>query len=191
ISSVKAEDLMKRNPTTLEEGLQGMASGVQILRNSGAPDAGISVRIRGVATINNAADPLYVIDGVMVGTSASFLNPNDIESIEILKDASATAIYGARGANGVIMITTKKGKAGKINLNVDANWGLQTPASRINSSNAEQFATAANAAAINDNTPINPVWEVPSALNFIDWQNEMAQNSLRQQYNLTASGGSE
>ena len=92
--------------------MQGAAAGVSVIRSSGAPDGGFSIRIRGVATVNGSSDPLYVVDGVQVGTSIDFLNPNDVESIEILKDASATAIYGTRGANGVIMITTKKWKQG-------------------------------------------------------------------------------
>lgn len=113
VASVNAEEMMKRNPVNLGQGLQGAAAGVSVIRSSGDPEGGFSIRIRGVATVNGSADPLYVVDGVQVGTSIDFLNPNDVESIEILKDASATAIYGTRGANGVIMITTKNGGKGK------------------------------------------------------------------------------
>ena len=112
VASVNAEEMMKRNPVNLGQGLQGAAAGVSVIRSSGDPEGGFSIRIRGVATVNGSADPLYVVDGVQVGTSIDFLNPNDVESIEILKDASATAIYGSRAANGVIIITTKKGKEG-------------------------------------------------------------------------------
>lgn len=191
VASVDADELMKRNPITLEQGLQGMAAGVQVVRTSGDPEGGVTVRIRGTATINNSADPLYVVDGIMVGTSASFLNPNDVESIEVLKDASATAIYGSRGANGVIMITTKKGAKGRVNLSFNANFGIQTLSKKMDVTNAAQFAMAANKSAANDGTPPNPVWADPSALHNIDWQDEMSRNSLRQTYNLSVSGGSE
>lgn len=191
VASVDAGELMKRNPITLEQGLQGMAAGVQVVRTSGDPEGGVTVRIRGTATINNSADPLYVVDGIMVGNSASFLNPNDVESIEVLKDASATAIYGSRGANGVIMITTKKGTKGRVNLTFNAHFGIQTLSKKMDVTDAAQFATAANQSAANDGTPPNPIWTHPSALHHIDWQDEMSRNSLRQTYNLSVSGGSE
>jgi TonB-dependent starch-binding outer membrane protein SusC len=191
LSSISPEELLKRHPVTMEQGLQGMAAGVQVVRTSGSPEGGTSVRIRGTATINNSAEPLYVVDGIMVGTNANFLNPNDIEAIEVLKDASSTAIYGARGANGVVMITTKKGIKGQVKLTLDASWGLQTQKSKINVANAEQFATASNKACANDGFIPNPVWANPSALNNINWQNEMARPSMMQQYNLSGMGGSE
>lgn len=191
VASVDTEELMKRNPITLEQGLQGMAAGVQVVRTSGDPEGGVTVRIRGTATINNSADPLYVVDGIMVGNSASFLNPNDVESIEVLKDASATAIYGSRGANGVIMITTKKGSKGRVNLTFHANFGIQTLSKKMDVTDAAQFAAAANRSAVNDGTPPNPVWADPAALHTIDWQDEMSRNSLRQTYNLSVSGGSD
>ena len=108
VVSVSSEEMLKRNPINLGQGLQGVAPGVMVLRNSGDPAGDVTIRIRGVATINNSADPLFVVDGIPMGTSIDFLNPNDIESIEILKDASATAIYGSQGANGVILVSTKK-----------------------------------------------------------------------------------
>lgn len=191
VASVNTDELMKRNPITLEQGLQGMAAGVQVVRTSGDPEGGVTVRIRGTATINNSADPLYVVDGIMVGTNASFLNPNDVESIEVLKDASATAIYGSRGANGVIMITTKKGSAGRVNLTFSANFGIQTLSKKMDVTPASAFAQAANKSAVNDGTPPNPVWDDPFALNTIDWQDEMSRTSLRQTYNLSVSGGSD
>ncbi len=191
LASVSSEDIIKRNPTTLAEGLQGMAPGVQVLRSSGAPDGGVQVRIRGTATINNSPDPIWVVDGVIVGTSASWLNPNDVESIEILKDASATAIYGSRGANGVVMVTTKKGQKGRARLNVSANWGIQTISGKIDMANANQFATWANEGATNQGTVPNPLWANPGALQSIDWQDEMSRVAWRQQYNVSASGGAD
>lgn len=191
LSTINPELMMKRHPVTMEQGLQGMAAGVQVLRTSGSPEGGTTVRIRGTATINNSAEPLYVVDGIMVGTNANFLNPNDIEAIEVLKDASSTAIYGARGANGVVMITTKKGTKGQVRLSLDASFGWQTQRTKIDVANAEQFATASNKACANDGFVPNPVWADPSALNSINWQDEMARPSLLQQYNLSAMGGSE
>jgi len=191
VTSVDSEELMKRNPINLEQGLQGMAAGVQVVRTSGDPEGGTTIRIRGTATINNSAEPLFVVDGIMVGTSANFLNPNDIESIEVLKDASATAIYGSRGANGVIMITTKKGEKGLSRLNFTANFGVQTLSKKIDVTHAEEFAIAANQTTTNDGTPANPVWGNPAALHHIDWQDEMSRNSLSQSYHLSTSSGSD
>jgi TonB-linked SusC/RagA family outer membrane protein len=196
VASVSSEDIIKRNPITLAEGLQGMAAGVQILRNSGAPDGDISIRIRGTATINNDANPIWVVDGVMVGTSASWLNPHDVESIDILKDASATAIYGSRGANGVILVKTKKGQKGRANITISANTGLQTSSSKIKAATASEFATAANIAAKNDalagSLPVyNPIWTNPDNLTNIDWQDAMSQPAWKKQYNLSATGGTD
>lgn len=191
VSAVSPDQLLKRHPVTMEQGLQGMTAGVQVTRTSGSPAGGASVRIRGTATINNSAEPLYVVDGIMVGTNVNFLNPNDIEAIEVLKDASATAIYGARGANGVIMITTKKGIKGQAKLTFDASFGLQNQTNKIDVANAEQFATAYNQACTNDGFTLNPVWTNPSALTNINWQDEMARKSLIQQYNFSALGGTE
>ncbi len=106
VASVDTKEMMRRNPTNIAIGLQGAAAGVRVNRTSGDPSGGAAIQIRGIATINGSADPIYVVDGVEVGTNADFVNPADIERIEVLKDASATAIYGARGANGVIMVTT-------------------------------------------------------------------------------------
>lgn len=137
VTSVNAEEMMKRNPVNLGQGLQGAAAGVSVIRSSGSPDGGFNIRIRGVATVNGSSDPLYVVDGVQVGTSIDFLNPNDVESIEILKDASATAIYGTRGANGVIMITTKNGSKGKAQVNFSANYSLQFNNNKIDVADAD------------------------------------------------------
>ncbi len=107
VVSVDKEQMMKRNPLNLAQGLQGSAAGVMVSKNSG-DRKGRRQSVSVVLTVNGSADPLYVVDGVQVGSNANFVNPADVESIEVLKDASATAIYGARGANGVVMITTKK-----------------------------------------------------------------------------------
>jgi len=123
IASVKAEDLKKTPAANLDQALQGRAAGVVVNANSGRPGAPADIRIRGVGTLSNPT-PIFVVDGFMVD-DISFLSPNDIESMEILKDASASAIYGSRGANGVILVTTKKGEAGKTNIYINASLGVQ------------------------------------------------------------------
>lgn len=195
VTSVKSEDMLKRNPVNLGQGLQGAAAGVSVMRTSGDPEGGVSIRIRGVATVNGSSDPLYVVDGVQVGTSVDFLNPADIESIEILKDASATAIYGSQGANGVILITTKTGLKEQTSLKFTAHYGIQNMSNRIDVANAAQFVEAVRMSKQNDNAVFtNKAWENPAFTNqlySIDWQDVMARTALQQNYNLSASGGSE
>ena len=194
VSSIDTEDMMRRNPVTLGQGLQGAAAGVNVIRSSGDPEGGFSIRIRGVATVNGSADPLYVVDGVQVGTSIDFLNPADVESIEILKDASATAIYGTRGANGVVMITTKNGNKGKARLNFSANFGLSFRANDLEVADADLFSQAVRQAVKADNISlVNLAFgeEYIGRLNNIDWQDEMSHTAFRQNYNLSVSGGSE
>lgn len=186
VTSVKSEEMMKRNPISLGQGLQGAAAGVSVMRTSGDPEGGVSIRIRGVATVNGSADPLYVVDGVQVGTSVDFLNPADVESIEILKDASATAIYGSQGANGVILITTKPGTKGHTSLKFTANFGLQTLSQKLDVANAAEFVTGMRIAKANDNAVFtNKAWENPeftNRLNSIDWQDVMSRTALQQNY---------
>lgn len=193
VTSVNAEEMMKRNPVNLGQGLQGAATGVSVIRSSGSPDGGFNIRIRGVATVNGSSDPLYVVDGVQVGTSIDFLNPNDVESIEILKDASATAIYGTRGANGVIMITTKNGSKGKAQVNFSANYSLQFSNNKIDVADADLFAKAVRESCRNGSVMTNLAFgeEYIGKLNSIDWQDEMSRTALQQNYNLSASGGTE
>ena len=121
VATLDQEAVMKRVPQNIGQALQGSAAGVQVFMQDGSPDGRAAIRIRGIGTINGDASPLFVVDGVQVGTNADFVNPSDIERIEILKDASATAIYGSAGANGVVMITTKRGVKGKANITVTAD----------------------------------------------------------------------
>ncbi len=189
VASVNREEMMK-----IAQGLRGSAPGVMVMSKDGSPDGSATVRVRGVATINGTADPLYVVDGVQVGTNADFLNPNDIESIEILKDASATAIYGSRGANGVIMITTKQGSAGATHLTFSADWGIQTRSQHLNTGDADQYAASVRQARINDgNTLVLPIFGTAydGKRKTIDWQKEMTRTSLKQQYDLSVSGGTD
>lgn len=124
ITSVSAEDLNKAPVAGLDQALQGRAAGVTVTTNSGQPGEGATIRIRGIGSAIGGNDPLYVVDGVITG-DIRFLAPADIQSMEILKDASATAIYGSRGANGVIIVTTKSGGKGKPTISFDAYWGIQ------------------------------------------------------------------
>ena len=201
VVSVNTEDMMKRAPVNVAQGLQGAAPGVIVTMQDGSPDSKAQVRIRGVATINGSAAPLYVVDGVQVGTDASFVAPGDIESIDVLKDASATAIYGSAGANGVIMITTKHGQKGNSTINITADWGLQTLGSTLDVCSGDQYAANLRQARINDGSVDasgkaimwNPIWneEWDGKRNYIDWQDQMTRTALRQTYNVSTSGGND
>lgn len=194
VASVDTEEMMKKAPTNILEGLQGAAAGVLVVKQDGAPDANAAIRIRGVATINGSANPLYVVDGVQVGTNANFLAPSDIASIEVLKDASATAIYGAAGANGVIMITTKRGKAGTSQLTFSADYGVQTLGSTLDVGDVDQYAKNIRIGRANDGALLaNQIFaeSYDGKRKNIDWQDVMTRTSLKQQYNLSASGGTE
>jgi len=194
VVSVNREEMMKKAPTNILQGLQGAAAGVIVTAQDGAPDANAAIRIRGVATINGSAKPLYVVDGVQVGDNANFLNPSDVESIEILKDASATAIYGSAGANGVIMITTKRGTVGSTHVTFSADYGVQTLSSTLDVGDVDQYAANIRQARTNDGGVLaNQIFaaKYDGQRNNIDWQKEMTRVSLKQQYNISASGGTE
>jgi TonB-dependent starch-binding outer membrane protein SusC len=194
VASVSRDEMLKKAPTNILQGLKGQAAGVVVTAQDGSPDANSAIRIRGVATINGSANPLYVLDGVQVGTNVNFLNPSDVSSIEILKDASATAIYGAAGANGVIMITTKHGTTGKTRFTLSADFGVQTLASTLDVGNVDQYAANIRLARANDGGILaNQIWaaKYDGQRNNIDWQKVMTRVSLKQQYNLSASGGTD
>ncbi|MBV5343432.1 TonB-dependent receptor plug domain-containing protein, partial [bacterium] len=122
-ASIKSDALQKTPSAGLDQALQGRAAGVTVNANSGQPGASASIRIRGIGSVMGGSEPIFVVDG-MITNNISFLSPNDIESTEILKDASSTAIYGSRGANGVILVTTKKGKEGKNNISLNVYGGF-------------------------------------------------------------------
>ena len=139
VASVKGEQLQKTPAAGLDQALQGVAAGVTVNSSTGQPGAAAEVRIRGIGTVNNSA-PIYVVDGVIVD-NINYLSPSDIASTEILKDASATAIYGSRGANGVILVTTKKGSNdGRTNITFDAYYGLQSRWRTLDLMNADEFS---------------------------------------------------
>ena len=202
VVSVNTEDMMKRAPINVAQGLQGAAPGVIVTMQDGSPDAKAQVRIRGVATINGSAAPLYVVDGIQVGSNADFVSPSDIESIDVLKDASATAIYGSAGANGVIMITTKHGSKGHTNINITADFGIQTLSSKLDVCSGDQYAANLRQARINDGQvdPAtgealmwNPIWTAAydGKRKYTDWQDQMTRSAWRQNYNVSASGGND
>ncbi|MCF0069160.1 TonB-dependent receptor [Dyadobacter sp. CY261] len=191
ISSVKASDLQSMPINRLEEALQGRTSGLTIASNSGQPGSAATVRVRGITTLNNN-DPLYVVDGVVVDNGGiGYLNQSDIESIEVLKDAASQAIYGARAAAGVILVTTKKGKAGGIRVNYNGFIGVQGPARKLDLLDATQYATIRNEAAVNAGQAAP--YANPAAFGKgTDWQSLIFNNSAkRQNHELSVSGGSE
>lgn len=184
VSSVRGSDLTKIPAASPVQALQGKVAGVQVTSTSGAPGAGAVVRVRGVGTFNNSS-PIYVVDGVILD-DISFLNSGDIQSMEVLKDASATAIYGSRGSNGVIMVTTKQGKAGgqeTPTVNFDAEYSSQILAKKIELLDGKEFA-----AYVNDITPgsYNNLDAVPNT----DWQDLVFQNAPMQNYHLSVAGSS-
>jgi TonB-linked SusC/RagA family outer membrane protein len=178
VSSVKGEELTAYPAIDAVQSLQGRAAGVNISANNGAPGSTMKIRIRGGTSINASSDPIFVVDGLVGGA----LPPSeDIESIEVLKDASATAIYGSRGANGVIMVTTKKGKPGKTQINFNTSYSSQTEINRLDLLNAEQFTAYI--------TEARPGFE--SAGFNTDWQDLIFRTGAIQNYQLSFSGGSE
>ncbi len=194
IASVKSDELTQLPVTNVAQGLQARVSGVQINQNTGAPGGNISVRIRGTNSINGNSEPLYVIDGIQISNGGgindvsplSTINPNDIESVEVLKDASASAIYGARAANGVILITTKRGKAGVTRVSLDSYYGVQQAAKKLDVLNASEFAQLENETFKNNAYP-----DPASQGEGVNWQNLIFQQAPIQSHQLTINGGSE
>ncbi|MGE0771214.1 MAG: SusC/RagA family TonB-linked outer membrane protein [Cyclobacteriaceae bacterium] len=181
VSSVKSDDIIKIPTSTPALSLQGKVTGVQVAPTSGQPGAGAYVRIRGIGTFNDAS-PIYVVDGVILN-DINFLNAADIQSMEVLKDASATAIYGSRGANGVIIVTTKKGKAGQEfpTISVNADYSMQYLPKKISLLNGKEFATVVNA--INPGS-FNNVDAVPDT----DWQDLIFRSAPIHNYQVSAAG---
>ncbi len=191
IGSVTAENITGVAVTGLDQALQGRLAGVQVTQNSGEPGGSVSVRIRGIGSFNAGNEPLYVVDGVPLAVSLNSINPNDIERIDVLKDAASAAIYGSRGSNGVVLITTKKGRNGKTVINFDGYVGVQSRAKKIELLNGPEFATLANLSLGNANVPANPAWANPASLPTYDWQDAAFQTAPIQSYNLSVAGGSE
>ncbi len=190
VASVKGGDIKAQGVSDVTRSLQGKMPGVTIESAGGDPGAGTRILIRGVGSLNNAT-PLYIVDGVQVA-NINNLNQTDIESVDVLKDASAAAIYGSRAANGVVLVTTKSGKSGAPVVQLSANVGVQSKASNVDVLNAQEWATVHNQAHANAGlTPLDLAAN-PAALGVgTDWQDAIFRSAPVQQYNLLVSGGSE
>lgn len=197
VSSLSGKDLDKTPVVGADQMLQGRVSGLQLTQSDGQPGNASTIRIRGTNSINSGNEPLYVIDGFAGVGNLSSINPNDIQSIEVLKDASSTAIYGSRGANGVILITTKKGIAGQNAINVDAYTGIQTLSNKLDMMNASQFGQYLNNYFTQYNVA-NPSIAKPLPYTQTqidafgegtDWQDELYHTAPIQNYQLSFNGG--
>jgi TonB-linked SusC/RagA family outer membrane protein len=228
VASVSAKQLQDRPVVSFGEALAGQVAGVQVQQTSAAPGGGISLKIRGTGSITAGNQPLYVIDGVPLDNSISnseaqgggvgnqspvnplaSINPGDIQSIDVLKDAAATSIYGSRGSNGVVLITTKTGAAGKSQISVNASYGFQDIAKRVGVMTNEEYARRQIDIRNNDwvraggnaNDPNSvrsgPAYKIPnefknpSAFPYTDWQDEVFRRAPMQNYQIAASGGTE
>lgn len=217
IATISNESLQNTPVKNVMSALQGRASGVQVVSNSGAPGDGISVMVRGQSTLNSGNEPLYVIDGVPVESNSLSqlngydshglnplvdINPQDIESIEILKDGSSTAIYGSRAANGVVLITTKRGREGKAQINVNLYTGVSTITRKLSVLNATQWRdiiidTYKNLDAYNNAVnPSEPHWTAIDSLNpmnsgDVDWQEVMYRTAFQKQASISVIGGNQ
>src|SRR5690606_22578180 len=238
VTSLSPQDLQPGPAASFDQMMQGKVAGAQITQTTGAPGGNVNIVIRGINSITGGNQPLYVIDGYAIGAGGSgsdvssfngnsyssegmanntaskinplsSINPSDIASIEILKDASATAIYGSRGANGVVLITTRRGKEGKAQISFEASAGLQTIANKIDMLDARQFAefvadgrdnawvyAGGNASDANEirsgATQVKPEFRNPGAITTnTDWQDVIFRPAAIQNYQLSASGGSE
>ncbi len=191
VGVVTSKEITETPVLRVEQALQGRTAGVQIAQNSGSPGSALTVRIRGIGTINNS-DPLYIVDGVPVG-GIDYLNPNDIESINVLKDAASAAIYGARGANGVVLITTKGGKRNQDGqITYESYYGVQSPWKTINLLSAEEYAILSNEAHINSGVTPLPEFSNPAALGEgTDWLGAIFQNAPMTNHQIGITGGSE
>ncbi len=199
IAKVSSEDIAGKAPVRMDNALKGLAAGVDVTSASGQPGDSPRVRVRGIGTINNS-DPLYIVDGMPIGGGLDFVNPNDIESIEVLKDAASGAIYGARAANGVILVTTKKGKMGKAQINYNFSYGWQSAWKQRDVTSATDYAILQNESRVNGGQA--PVYADP--YNLIDangqaitgfgtdWQNLVFNdNAPVVNHDVTISGASE
>ena len=220
VASISGKDIEKLPIVTFDQALQGRAAGVQVTTNSGQPGSGISVNIRGVATINGSTSPLYVIDGVQVNQSGlsglttqnalGTINPQDIESIEVIKDAATASIYGSQAGNGVVIVTTKRGKAGKTQLRASAQLGVSKELNPYETLDANQYyqlrAQAARNKALIEGTPVataianlnaevlpyigsGNLTSIPADIPSTDWYNLIFRNGQTRLYNFSANGG--
>ncbi|QHV97836.1 TonB-dependent receptor [Spirosoma endbachense] len=194
VASIQSKDITRANPVVAARAIQGQVAGATVTKSSNKPGAGYSITIRGENTINNSTEPLIVIDG-LIGGDLNNLNPNDIQSMDVLKDASSTAIYGARGANGVVIVTTKKGLSGKPRVSYDSYVGLKTPAHIPRLMNAQEFykATYTDRVLEGATGATFTVAELDNIKNgkSTDWVGLITHQALQMSHNLSVSGGSD
>lgn len=210
ISKIKADDLDERPTSRLDHAMAGKLAGVRVQEVSGSPGKGLSVQVRGVNSINNSSAPLYVVDGFPINTGLDNINPGDIESIEVLKDAASASIYGSRGSNGVVLVTTKSGNLGKPTIQFDTYYALQNRFSKVDVLNRDEYiefaieernntwmlqggkATDPNEVRTNANYWIDPKWITdPKSFPDHDWQELISRTAPTQNYQLSASGANE
>lgn len=201
VTSVGDEAIAKSVPTSIDQVLQGRAAGVQIQANTGTPGGSSTIRIRGTNSLNATSQPIFVIDGVIIDSSAgdngnsnplADINPSDIVSMDILKDASATAIYGSRASNGVIMITTKRGKAGDATVSYDGYVGWQTMPKTLDVMNLKEYAQHYNDIAAAQIKSASNTYVRPDLLaGGTDWQDELFRHALMTSHNVSVTGGSD
>jgi TonB-linked SusC/RagA family outer membrane protein len=208
VASLKGDQLMDRPVANVSQALEGKIAGVDVNINSNAPGQAAKVRVRGIGSINSSLDPLYVVDGVS-GVDINTLNPHEIASLEVLKDASSTAIYGARGANGVIMVTTKRGRRGDSRVSYDGNVNSVVLARHLQTLNADQFVQIYNQSFANGQKydPLGGVWTPPVALNHAslpklfdandkplyntNWEHEVYKPAVSHDHFINIQGGSD
>ena len=209
ISSIDAGALQRTPIISVDQGLAGKAAGVQVVQSSGMPGAIASITVRGASSLQGGNEPLYIIDGFPIYSGTGFgetggkaqlsglstLNPSDIESVEILKDAASTAIYGARAANGVVLVTTKNGKKGQDVISFNTYWGWSNVAKKLDVMKAQEYADLVNEARTNDGLEPyyseNDLEKISKLGNGTDWQNEIFRTGISQSYQLEFSGGDE
>lgn len=210
ISKVRGEDLDERPISRVDHAMAGKLSGVQVQETSGSPGRGLAVKVRGVSSISNSSAPLYVVDGFPLSSGLDNINPADIESIEVLKDAASAAIYGSRGSNGVVLITTKAGKGGKPVISLDSYVGIQERFSKVDVLNRDEYidfaieernnswilqggsAADPNSARTHANYWIDPLWiSDPTSFPDNDWQDLISRKAPVQSHQLSVSGSSD
>lgn len=191
VSGVSNRQYKNQPVQRVENILQGRTPGVEVTATSGMPVASMKVRVRGTTSINKSSDPLYVIDGIISSSGLDGINPSDIQSMEILKDASSTAIYGSRGSNGVILITTKQGSEGKAQVTFDASVGLSTVRKQYDLLNAYEYATALNDIRGSSTISAEDLEAYKNGTKGINWTDLLTRTGITQDYRLAISGGNE
>jgi len=199
VSSVDMDELTKAPVAGVDQALQGKAAGVTVSQTTGAPGEGVSVRIRGIGSINSGNSPLYIVDGVPTTDALNSISTTDIESISVLKDAASAAIYGSRANNGVVLITTKKGKSGKAKIQFNSQYGVQVHGDLTDMCNKDEYIELYNEAANNDNVGVDNELlqrglidnEYAASLPDVDYLDEIFRSGTLQNYSLSASGGND